>query len=588
MPKEFILNIKMLSDWHIGTGSGRAGSVDSLVRKDEYGFPYISGKTCNGILRDACEVVASKLDDGWQNYIELLFGSQPSLNKDGDVLDKPQNAAFQIENACYSDNIRKFLKDKKTLKDALTFVKPSMSVDEKTGMAKDDHLMFEEMARCGAELSAKCSLDLDDYDEDTKKRAFDLLLAGCKFADRIGGKRRRGSGKCEISIKDSNISDFELLREYKEPKKISSSREISKSENSANELKCYKLTITTKSPVCVMTRTVGNIIQSLDYIPGTHIIPILSKKLGESVISDAIKNSNLIVTNAYPVIDGKRSLPVPFCFFQKKLETESIINRSLVKEENSTQLKQWRNVFIDIDNNNLIFTKAQKIVNTHSVVDDKTQSPSDDGVYSIEAIKPNTTFISYIWFDGDIGNDWGDVKIGTAKHAEYGSVTFNIEPCVFENEKRIESYNEGDKLSLWFASDAIFYDDKLRMTPVIDILKAALEKELKDLSKATLEKELGEGYELTPIDTEGLISSATRQERTESWQTSWGLPRPTLSSIKAGSYVKFSSNNEKIPNELIKELEKFGIGERRAEGFGRVIVNPKFEKDYKAEKFEEG
>jgi CRISPR-associated protein Csx10 len=54
--KSFTITVKMLSDWHIGCGAGRTGDIDSLVQRDQNGFPYIPAKTLTGIWRDACEL----------------------------------------------------------------------------------------------------------------------------------------------------------------------------------------------------------------------------------------------------------------------------------------------------------------------------------------------------------------------------------------------------------------------------------------------------------------------------------------------------------------------------------------------------
>lgn len=85
VPTEFILDITMLSDWHIGNGAGRVGDIDSLVQRDYHGLPYIPAKTLTGIWRDACELVATGLDNGipatWTQWVIYLFGDQPALEQ---------------------------------------------------------------------------------------------------------------------------------------------------------------------------------------------------------------------------------------------------------------------------------------------------------------------------------------------------------------------------------------------------------------------------------------------------------------------------------------------------------------------------
>jgi len=50
----------------------------------------------------------------------------------------------------------------------------------------------------------------------------------------------------------------------------------------------------------------------------------------------------------------------------------------------------------------------------------------------------------------------------------------------------------------------------------------------------------------------------------------WGLPLPQMTAIAAGSVFTIKAN---VSADKLRDLESTGIGERRAEGFGRVAVN---------------
>jgi CRISPR-associated protein Csx10 len=52
----------------------------------------------------------------------------------------------------------------------------------------------------------------------------------------------------------------------------------------------------------------------------------------------------------------------------------------------------------------------------------------------------------------------------------------------------------------------------------------------------------------------------------------WGLPLPQTTAIEAGSIFTYQVEAP-IPFAALEVLEQNGIGERRAEGFGRVVVN---------------
>ncbi|HEY3378758.1 MAG TPA: RAMP superfamily CRISPR-associated protein, partial [Armatimonadota bacterium] len=77
------ITLTMTSDWHIGSGAGRPGDTDRLIRRDWEGLPYVPGKTMVGIWRDACERVAYGLDHQdenglWHHWVAYLFGNQPN------------------------------------------------------------------------------------------------------------------------------------------------------------------------------------------------------------------------------------------------------------------------------------------------------------------------------------------------------------------------------------------------------------------------------------------------------------------------------------------------------------------------------
>ncbi|MFW6114156.1 MAG: RAMP superfamily CRISPR-associated protein [bacterium] len=47
-----VLHIELLSDATFGRGEGTAGEVDTEVEHDEFGIPFVGGKSVRGLLRD--------------------------------------------------------------------------------------------------------------------------------------------------------------------------------------------------------------------------------------------------------------------------------------------------------------------------------------------------------------------------------------------------------------------------------------------------------------------------------------------------------------------------------------------------------
>ena len=78
------------------------------------------------------------------------------------------------------------------------------------------------------------------------------------------------------------------------------------------------------------------------------------------------------------------------------------------------------------------------------------------------------------------------------------------------------------------------------------------------------------------------LSSLLQVRRIEPWQGNWGLPRPTLTALTAGSCIvfeiegfdKLDATQRKTLQDSLRALEAAGIGERRGEGYGQICFNP--------------
>ncbi len=70
----------------------------------------------------------------------------------------------------------------------------------------------------------------------------------------------------------------------------------------------------------------------------------------------------------------------------------------------------------------------------------------------------------------------------------------------------------------------------------------------------------------------GRTSAFRRAELIGGFNRKWNLPLPQVAAIAAGSVFKITAAPP-IALDRLHALEKSGIGERRAEGFGRVVVN---------------
>lgn len=597
--RKLTIKIKLTGDWHIGSGAGIPGDIDSLVQKDKDGLPYIPAKTLTGILRDACELVAFGLENGnWQKWVNYLFGEQPALAKEAIVKEaiekEPLPAALSIRAAYFSDSLREVLKNKPSVKNALTFVKPGISIDAESGYAKEDFLRFEEVVRGGAVLEAKCELNLP-VNKDEQQTAYALLVAGTKFVERLGGKRRRGAGKCELEIKGEDIKSYiDWISKHPQPQPPSSDNlsenEDTKTTEYVNELVNEEwvevsLGITTKSPLIISKRTVGNVVETLDYIPGTHLLKLIVKKLsGLGVdLGSAIAHGDIIVTNATLEVNGQQGKPVPLALFHEKLaggldKGGKIYNRFCEDEPEGRQLKGYRSGYIDSTSKTTLpkHETIKMIVGTHNTIKDEFQRPtknSGGGIYSYEAIQPGTKLQAKLKLRKSIADVldknsqiWrkslkGNYRIGQSKKDDYGDIHLEIlTNQESEYQKPAITNNELNELTVWLLSDVLLRDERLRPTTDIKYLEQELEKYL------------NVQLEIKSSD-EKKLSYIARTHRIDSWQVRWGLPRPSLVGLAAGTCVVFEIIEGTLDQKLLTQIQSRGIGERRAEGYGQICFN---------------
>lgn len=596
VPNNFTLTITMKSDWHVGSGSGR-GEIDSIVQRDADGLPYIPAKSLTGILRDGCEQVAQALDGGssgkWNNWVNFLFGDQPALAK-GAIETEPRPASLSIQSAHLDTKLRDALSEKPKLQQAIAFIKPGVSIDGETGSAKPDFLRFEEVVRMDAVLSADFELNFSETTsikdpaelQTVQQVCYALLIAGAKMVDRLGGKRRRGVGTCEIKVDDKEQNWLKWLetnhagikeRPDCKPDKLPS---YTQTPNLVPNGIWYKvpLKIETRSPLVLPSRTVGNVVECLDYIPGRYLLRHLHKQLGDKLnVSQAIAQNHLVITNATIEINGVAGRPTPFCLFGEKLDGglgkgKNVYNRFQESEPDDTQLKGERGGYIGQFNNSELpeYQKIDFELYTHNTIMDEVQRPTREvgGIYSYEAIPAGLTFRAELRIPASVkkhlaekDNNWfqklaGNTRIGQSKKDQYGAIAIEVES---PTPIQATTGSQQNLLYVWFVSDVLMRGKRLNPTVDPDDFKKALEREL--------------NVKLKEREIDDLLSMMLRQRRTESWQVRWGLPRPSMVGWQAGSCIVYHVTEGSIAPEKIAELEAKGIGDRRSEGYGQILFN---------------
>ncbi len=567
------LEIEFLSDWHVGSGSGVPGDVDRLVLRDERDLPFIPARSLTGLWRDAAESLAQALDlqyddeNPWAVLVEQLFGSQPAIDQRADRV--PVASRLRVAPARLEEDLANALAEVPELREGLTFVVPSVTIDELTGAAEEDKLFFTEVVRVGTVLTAEAKVDVPERDREAVET---FLAAAFEGIRAIGGKRRRGKGRCCCRVVDADDATKTFFSEYaaKKPSIPRPTPEVGvtlhHTSSEKEDWRTWTLHLETVEPVLIHARTVGNVVESLDHVPGTYLLSLIARRLRGVDLFDAITGGDLVVRHALPEVDGQRGLPVPSCWFTDKYgdQMESRLDEPADATDHLGQWKQLREVYVPPEpGTDLPPIKTPLVLRTHNVVEDEPQRPTTEvgGVFTYQAIAPGTALAAEILARGEVapairevleGLVGHEVTLGRARKADFGRVKV-CKVCA-TNSSHPKPRSDHRRLVLWLASPLLVRGPTLLPTTSPSAVKKALRK--KGL----------------PVTGEG-ERSWLRTTRLESWHAGWGMPRPSLVGIAPGSVIVFELE-EKVDDQTLSQLARDGLGERTAEGMGEVVVNP--------------
>ena len=422
-----------------------------------------------------------------------------------------------------------------------------------------------------------------------------ILAATCQLVELIGSKRRRGLGKCTVSLWcDGNKVD---LGDRENVDKIFPSRTPSLPKlddlnglppsdplavNSSPSWKTIELEITSKTPLLFPRSILGNQVSTYDYIPGTSLLPVVHSALERVGIdaASAIVAGHVRITRGHPKIAGRRSFPMSLAFAEEKTAKCDWVNTLLPREahanEPNTPTKQLREGWVGLAGNTAQHYSVAMTERVHNSIDDKNQRPlGGGGIFSYLSIDPDQQFCATVQLSTAIctglNNDLnpfiaalsGRQSLGGSKKDDYGSVEITATVQNEPNTVLARDTNTSD-LNFWCLSDILISDECLRPVVTADGFFNAINDAL-----------ITQG--VTPIRaTVDELQSQIRTTRIDGWQTRWALPRNSLLGIAAGSCISLELTQplEEAQFRALQELERSGLGERCAEGFGEFVFNP--------------
>lgn len=184
-----IIELRLLSYWHIGSGMGRGADADAVVLKGSDGLPYLPGRTLKGLLREAftCLEESSLCKE---NFTAELFGDEGSARNSA-------QGCLMIGNASLPEEERMWLnkKDNEQNKNALYDYISFTALDD-SGLAKDMSLRTIEVT---VPLILEAEIAFQDKPD---AYALSCLEKACSLVRAIGSHRNRGLGRCECLLRE--------------------------------------------------------------------------------------------------------------------------------------------------------------------------------------------------------------------------------------------------------------------------------------------------------------------------------------------------------------------------------------------------
>lgn len=305
---------------------------------------------------------------------------------------------------------------------------------------------------------------------------------------------------------------------------------------------------------------------AFDFIPGSVLRgDLLNRYLQTHRVEDAAQDptcrrlffdGEVRYLNAYPLNRlGQRMLPTPLSWRISKKEQENglaiIYDLAIRAETDVNDLTPLSEPFWWRVEEHVEFGQLGRHINAHNASDKRmTKCKGNSTVYRYEAIASGETLSATIVSDKEEDLemlqpflDGAESNLGGSRSAGYGRVRFEkVQLASNWREYEEDEDPEGNIVVVTLLSDAILRDKNGQLTT--------------DLCAVLSWKPM-------PVYQRARIVGGFNRK--------WGLPLVQVPALQAGSVFVYQS--DQVNREILQKLEQEGIGERRAEGFGRLAVN---------------
>ncbi|MDQ3398344.1 MAG: hypothetical protein M3511_11370, partial [Deinococcota bacterium] len=448
--------------------------------------------------------------------------------------------------------------------DALTTVRHQTSIQRATGTAEKGSLRSSRAVIRGLVFYAP----LTWLDEPTAQD-LEVLKLCLKATRHLGLRRNRGRGFVHMSPQLSP----QPLEQTSPARNAQDATQPAVTGRGCVRYLPFSLTLT--APV-LATSTGGdpNSVQTSPFLPGSMIRGAVAARLAQHHVATDLFNQLVLggsvhYLNAYPVLGGnKRALPLRSSWVVPKHDAHGQaydLSRYQAAAWPQEQLKPLSHDVTTADAS-LAKTVSRTLKLHHRRDRTRGRSTQDEGaIFAYESIDAGQEFKSALRLEAATYEEVESLEaylkalltapltLGRSRRAEYGGLV----RLRFERLQPREPDTAGPLADLRAQEECqlVLVSDYLGRSPVTGQLDpVALEDELMDrlagqlaITKRFYSFRLVSGYNRT-----------------------WGAELPQARALKAGSVLVLQALQD-IPADRLEALGHSGLGERRAEGFGRVM-----------------
>ena len=306
-------------------------------------------------------------------------------------------------------------------------------------------------------------------------------------------------------------------------------------------------------------------------IRGAFIYNVILKNKGIDVSEDEKYRKmffeggvKFLNANIYDELTKKSALPFPLCYSADKQEIKKGSKKIRVYNDftkHSERYDKYRKLEFFVQEDNVARKMNIKKIYSLHITKQKSQKhdKNDVGIYRYESIKKGQVFGGALaveekylakceeilregvfYLGGSKGTGYGKCEVNNIKITDASSGSyFRKIPSRFNND-----------FYIYFLSDAIIYDSYGRVSTIVE--------------EKYLEKKLG-------VANVEYIDSRIATTVIGGYNSKWRCRLTQAVGVKAGSVLKYSFEGE-IDFEKLAKFEFEGIGQRREEGFGQIML----------------